>query len=40
MIAPYKIYKEVIDDLDFKENIDESYFQAIKETDIILEFNL
>lgn len=39
MIAPYKIYKEVIDDLDFKENIDELYLQAIKETDIIDELS-
>lgn len=39
MIAPYKIYKEVIDDLDFKENVDELYLQAIKETDIIDELS-
>lgn len=34
MIAPYKIYKEVIDNLDFEENNDEFHFQAKKESDI------
>ena len=34
MIAPYKIHKEVIDDLDFEENNDEFHFQAKKESDI------
>ena len=34
MIAPYKIYKEVIDNLDFEENNNEFHFQAKKESDI------
>ena len=34
MIAPYKIHKEVIDDLDFKENFEELCLQAKKESNI------
>lgn len=34
MIAPYMIHKEVIDDLDFKENIYELYLQTKKESNI------
>lgn len=40
MIAPYKIHKEVIEDLDFEENDGEVLLQVTKESDIEDELSL